>query len=77
MRVTYASLVALVFSVFSFAASNPVPLIYQPLIPTSVAPGHAAFTLTVHGIGATEMERFRLDRNIRCSIPALGLRWPI
>ena len=31
------------------AAANPVPLIYQPLNPASVAPGHAAFTLTVRG----------------------------
>ncbi len=31
------------------AASNPVPLIYQPLAPTSVSPGHAAFILTVRG----------------------------
>jgi len=30
-------------------ASNPIPLIYQPLSPASVAPGHAAFTLTVRG----------------------------
>lgn len=33
------------------AGSNPVPLIYQPLMPTSVAPGHPAFTLTVNGTG--------------------------
>jgi len=31
------------------AQSNPVPLIYQPLHPTSVTPGHPGFTLTVHG----------------------------
>ena len=30
-------------------ASNPIPLIYQPLSPASVAPGYAAFTLTVRG----------------------------
>jgi len=33
------------------AASNPVPLIYQPLNPSTVTPGHAAFVLTVHGTG--------------------------
>ena len=33
------------------AQSNPVPLIYQPLSPASVNPGHAGFTLTVHGTG--------------------------
>lgn len=31
------------------SASNPVPLIYQPLIPASVAPGYSVFTLTVRG----------------------------
>jgi hypothetical protein len=33
------------------AAQNPVPLIYQPLIPATVAPGQGSFTLTVHGTG--------------------------
>jgi hypothetical protein len=33
------------------AQSNPVPLIYQPLLPASVKPGHAAFVLGVHGTG--------------------------
>src|SRR5437773_5073634 len=31
--------------------ANPVPLINQPLIPDAVAPGGAAFTLTVNGTG--------------------------
>ena len=30
---------------------NPVPLINTPLVPTSVAPGGAGFTLTVNGTG--------------------------
>src|ERR1700722_9491574 len=30
---------------------NPVPLINNPLVPTSVAPGGAGFTLTVNGTG--------------------------
>ena len=30
---------------------SPVPLINQPLVPTSVAPGSGAFTLTVNGMG--------------------------
>lgn len=33
------------------AANNPVPLINTPLVPTSVAPGGAGFTLTVNGTG--------------------------
>src|SRR4051794_25530195 len=32
------------------AANNPVPLLYQ-LSPTSIQPGHAAFTLQVRGTG--------------------------
>jgi len=34
----------------SFAV-NPVPLINQPLVPTTAVPGGAAFTLTVNGTG--------------------------
>src|SRR5258708_36347000 len=30
---------------------NPVPLINNPLVPTSTAPGGQAFTLTVNGTG--------------------------
>jgi hypothetical protein len=33
------------------AASNPVPLLNQPLAPAAVAPGSAGFTLTVNGSG--------------------------
>ena len=33
------------------AQSDPVPFLNQPLVPTSVAPGGPAFTLTVNGIG--------------------------
>jgi hypothetical protein len=33
------------------AQSNPVPLISQPLVPASVAPGGTGFTLTVNGVG--------------------------
>jgi hypothetical protein len=45
------------FSVIVFLAtallgqSNPVPFVNQPLVPTTVAPGSAAFTLTVNGTG--------------------------
>jgi hypothetical protein len=31
--------------------ANPVPLINQPLVPDAIAPGGAAFTLTVNGTG--------------------------
>ena len=30
-------------------AQNPIPLLIQPLVPASVAPGSGAFTLTVNG----------------------------
>ena len=33
------------------SSANPVPFIYQPLVPTSVAPGVPGFTLTVVGTG--------------------------
>jgi len=33
------------------AQTGPVPLIYQPLLPTTVSPGHASFSLSVHGTG--------------------------
>lgn len=50
-RTIALALSLLLVSTVLMAASNPVPLIYQPLIPTSVAPGHPAFTLTVNGTG--------------------------
>ncbi len=34
-------------------AQNPIPLLIQPLVPASVAPGSGAFTLTVNGTGFT------------------------
>jgi hypothetical protein len=33
------------------AASTPLPIVYQPLVPGTVAPGSAGFTLTVNGTG--------------------------
>jgi hypothetical protein len=45
------------FSIIVFLAtsllgqSNPVPFVNQPLVPTTVVPGSAAFTLTVNGTG--------------------------
>src|SRR5437764_218019 len=34
-----------------FAQSNPVPLINQPTVPTSITPGSPDFMLTVNGSG--------------------------
>jgi hypothetical protein len=32
-------------------AQNPVPVVYEPLLPAAVIPGSPGFTLTVHGTG--------------------------
>jgi hypothetical protein len=50
-RACLLSFAPVLLCTFLLAQSNPVPLIYQPLIPASVAPGSPAFTLTVHGSG--------------------------
>jgi hypothetical protein len=42
-------LITVLWSISAVAQSNPVPFISQPLIPVTVKPGHAAFTLTVNG----------------------------
>ena len=47
----FAWLFVVVVSAATLALSNPVPLIDQPLVPTSVAPGGSGFTLTVNGTG--------------------------
>lgn len=46
-----APLVVILGAIGAVAQVNPVPLVYQPLIPASVAPGRASFTLTVNGTG--------------------------
>ena len=38
-------------SAMALAKSDPVPLINQPLVPTTVAPGSKGFTLTINGTG--------------------------
>lgn len=47
-RIPLVSLLLVLFSSVVMAA-NAVPLIYQPLVPTSVAPGHATFIIQVRG----------------------------
>jgi hypothetical protein len=46
-------LLVAVFVLFgsALAATNPVPMIYQPLLPVTVKPGSSQFTLTVNGTG--------------------------
>ncbi len=41
----------LLLTTAAIAQNSPVPLLYQPLAPTSTVPGHAAFTLRVGGTG--------------------------
>jgi hypothetical protein len=36
---------------FTAGSNAPVPLINQPLVPTSAQPGGSSFTLTVNGTG--------------------------
>ncbi|MGA7381870.1 MAG: hypothetical protein WBX03_13560 [Terriglobales bacterium] len=38
-------------AISAVAQNNPVPFLTQPLTPTSVVPGHGAFTLKVAGAG--------------------------
>jgi hypothetical protein len=41
----------ILWAIAATAQVNPAPLVNQPLVPAAVAPGHAAFTLTVNGTG--------------------------
>ena len=49
--VCFACLLTILLSTIALAQSHRVPLVYQPLVPTSVRPGHKGFTLTVNGTG--------------------------
>ena len=50
-RVTFLSLVLVTLCATLCAQNNPKPLLYQPLVPASAAPGASGFTLTVNGYG--------------------------
>jgi hypothetical protein len=45
----FVCLFVILGSLMLAAQSNPVPLINQPLVPMSAAPGESGFTLTVNG----------------------------
>ena len=50
-RLCFACVFLILASTMTLAKSNPVPLIYQPLVPTSATPGSSGFTLTISGTG--------------------------
>jgi len=52
-------------STMMLAHSNPIPLINQPLVPASTAPGGNAFTLTVNGTGFTSTAAVYWNGSIR------------
>ena len=50
-RLHFACAFLILVSTMTLAKSNPVPLINQPLVPESAAPGSKKFTLTINGTG--------------------------
>jgi hypothetical protein len=44
---------------------GPVPLLYQPLVPASAAPGGAGFTLTINGAGFTSTAQVYWNGSLR------------
>jgi hypothetical protein len=46
---------------------NPIPLINQPLVPASAAPGSGAFTLTVNGAGFTSTATVYWNGSVRAT----------
>jgi len=47
----FVCMFAILLSAMALAQSNPVPLVNQPLVPTSVVPGLSGLTLTMNGTG--------------------------
>ena len=57
----------LVFSLLAAAQNTPLPLVVQPLIPASVAPGSPGFTLTVHGTGFAPTAQVAWNSSVRAT----------
>src|SRR5579863_201548 len=55
----------LLASALALGQSNPIPLINQPLVPASAAPGGAGFTLTVNGWGFTSTAEVYWNGSLR------------
>ncbi len=47
----FIAVTILLLGSIAMAQTNPVPLVYQPLVPMTVKPGSKGFTLTVNGYG--------------------------
>ena len=62
-----ASLVGIIAAgTAALAQQSAVPFVNQPLSPTSIAPGHAAFTLTVNGTGFASDAVVNWNGSYRC-----------
>ena len=53
MKSVYFACISVLLACALGWAQSPIPLLIQPLVPASVAPGSGAFTLTVNGTGFT------------------------
>jgi len=71
----------------ALAQTNPVPLVNQPLIPTTVKPGNNQFTLTINGSGfastavvmwngSTRITSFISSRELQAQISAADVATP-
>jgi hypothetical protein len=83
----FAPILLTLASTLLVAQSNPVPLIYQPLLPASIAPGHSAFMLGVNGTGFVQgaavnwngqplKTKFVSRKLLRAEVPAASLAKP-
>lgn len=62
---TLVCLFALLAAVSLLAQNNPVPMINNPLVPSSAAPGSAGFTLTVNGSGFVSNSKVNWNGTLR------------
>lgn len=87
MRCLRLSLAVVLVAAPVFAASNGIPTVNQPLVPSNVRPGRAAFTLTVNGSafvpgavvnwnGAPLATRFINRSRLRATVPSANVANP-
>jgi hypothetical protein len=53
MRLAFVCVLLILTNTVMLGQSNPIPLLNQPLVPASAAPGGKGFTLTINGTGFT------------------------